>query len=121
MNITKRLLLFENGGLPQEGLLFYSRLPNSEAIPWDEEATYEDNMLFGGWILPEIAPLILEAAPLFYDGGNSPLLKTGADILSMVGINTAQVLFSWRRGLAIYALTTPLLILARAKKIMKIV
>ena len=105
-------------GLPRTGLLFYSKLPNTEEVLWADDLVIGDEYyMFGGWLLTAGSAGLFAAAPDFYDGAAStPLPLRDIEILALSGINTANVLFSVRKGLAVYTSTTNETILAKARK-----
>lgn len=105
-------------GLPRTGLLFYSKLPNTEEVLWADDLVIGDEYyMFGGWKLTAGSAGLFAAAPDFYDGAAStPLPLRDTEILALSGINTANVLFSVRKGLAVYTSATNETILAKARK-----
>ena len=104
--------------LPRIGLLFYSKLPNTEEVLWADDLVIEDEYyMFGGWLLTAGSAGLFAAAPDFYDGdADTPLPLRDSEILALAGINTGNVLFSVRKGLAVYAEDTDETILAKARK-----
>lgn len=120
-NVIKELKNFgslRGQSLPSTGLLFYSKLPNTEEVLWADDLVIDDEYyIFGGWLLTVGSAELFAAAPDFYNGNaNTPLPLRDIEILALTGINTANVLFSLKRGLAIYALNTDEAILTQAKK-----
>jgi hypothetical protein len=113
-----RLIGGGSSRLPRAGLLFYSRLPNTEEVLWADDLVIGDEYyMFGGWLLTAGSAGLFAAAPAFYDGAASdPLPLRDSEILALSGINTANVLFSLRKGLAVYAADTDEAILAKARK-----
>lgn len=104
--------------IPRIGLLFYSKLPNTEEVLWADDLVIGDEYyMFGGWKLTAGSADLFAAAPDFYNGAaNDPLPLRDTEILALTGINTDNVLFSLKRGLAIYDPATDESILAKARK-----
>lgn len=117
---SRRRHVVTKGGriLPRSGLLFYSKLPNTEEVLWADDLVIGDEYyMFGGWLLTAGSAELFAAAPAFYDGGASaPLPLRDTEILDLVGINTDNVLFSLRKGLAVYDPATAETILTKARK-----
>ena len=117
---SRRRHVVTKGGrtLPRTGLLFYSKLPNTEEVLWADDLVIGDEYyMFGGWLLTAGSAGLFAAAPAFYDGAAStPLPLRDTEILDLVGINTDNVLFSLRKGLAVYDPATSETILAKARK-----
>lgn len=88
--------------LPRTGLLFSSRLPNTEDILWDEEALFEENMFWGGWILPVECYAYMEHDDGFwFSDSTTPVARTGEEILAWPWINTGNIEFSLAAGLSV--------------------
>ena len=116
----KRVITHGGGGfsLPREGLLFFSWLPNTEGVLWADDQVIDDEYyVFGGWVLPASNSDVFTATGLdWYTDVNTPKVLRDTEILALAGINTTNVFFSMRRGLAVYETTISVEILARIKK-----
>lgn len=104
--------------LPTTDLLFYSKLPNTEEVLWADDLVIDDEYyVFGGWKLTASdANLFAAAGSDWYTDVDTPLALRDSEILALVGINTANIFFSLKRGLAIYSATADADILAKAAK-----
>ena len=116
----KQVITHGGGGfsLPREGLLFFSWLPNTENVLWADDQVIDDEYyVFGGWILPASDSDVFTATGTdWYTDINTPKVLRDTEILGLTGINTANIFFSVRRGLAIYETTISAEVLARIKK-----
>lgn len=85
---------------------------------WADDLVIGDEYyMFGGWLLTAGSAALFAAAPDFYNGAvNDPLPLRDTEILALTGINTDNVLFSLKRGLAVYDQETDAAILAKARK-----
>lgn len=118
--MKKQVVTHGGGGfsLPREGLLFFSWLPNTEDVLWADDQVIDDEYyVFGGWVLPSGDSDVFSAAGSdWYTDVNTPKVLRDTEILDLTGINTANVFFSMRRGLAIYEMSISAEVLARIKK-----
>ena len=88
-------------GLPHRYLEFYTRTPNTELVEWDEGASWDDNILWGGFSAPAGDADCFAAAPELYTDVNTPLVLTGSQLLAMMGHEWSWQ-FSTAKGLSIY-------------------
>lgn len=107
-----------SSGIPRQGLLFYSRMPNTEEVLWADDLVIDDEYyVFGGWKLTAgDAALFAAAGTDWYTDVDTPLPLRDTEILALTGINTANIFFSLRKGLAVYASDTDAATLAKAQK-----
>ena len=118
--------LTRQGGqsLPRTGLqLFLPRENDYRALDWETEVDWDESMTgyFGG----DVAAIRTatgwtngNANPL-YGADGTPLVTTKEEIEGWVGINTANILFSYPK-LAIYAADVDAAVLTKAKAVLKI-
>ena len=116
----KRVITHGGGGfsLPHDGLLFFSWLPNTEDVLWvDDQVIDDEYYVFGGWILPASNSDVFTAAGSYwYTDVNTPKVLRDTEILALAGINTTNIFFSMRRGLAVYETSISAEVIARIKK-----
>lgn len=118
--IIRHIVSEYHGGvsLPREGLLFFSWLPNTEDVLWADDLVIGDEYyVFGGWLLTAgDSDLFAAAGSDWYTDVDTPIPLRDSEILALDGINTSNIFFSLKRGLAIYAPSTDSAILAKAAK-----
>jgi hypothetical protein len=103
MNITTRLHQIESSTLPRANLLFYSRFPNTGDVIWGEDDILPEDMYFGGWVLPAELASAIGYPSFFFDADGVPIARQGLELLAWSGINQYTVIYSNRRGLAVYS------------------
>lgn len=100
-------------GLPRAGLLFYSRRPNSEGQAWDDDDAWVEDAEWGSWMLPSsLFAQIGES--IFFEADGTPLDVTGTAVAASDIVNVDYILFSERRGLAVYDDETAAEVMAEA-------
>ena len=104
--------------LPRENLLFFSWLPNTEDVVWADDQVIDDEYYaFGGWVLPASDSATFTATGTdWYTDVDTPKVLRDTEILALAGINTTNIFFSMRRGLAVYETSISAEVLARIKK-----
>lgn len=117
----KKQVVTQGGGgfsLPREGLLFFSWLPNTEDVLWADDLVIGDEYyVFGGWLLTAgNSDLFTAAGSDWYTDVDTPIPLRDSEILALDGINTSNIFFSLKRGLAVYAPSTDSAILAKTAK-----
>ncbi len=107
-----------SSGIPRQGLLFYSRMPNTEEVLWADDLVIDDEYyVFGGWLLTAgNSDLFTAAGSNWYTDVDTPIPLRDSEILALEGINTANIFFSLKKGLAVYNASTDAAILAKAAK-----
>lgn len=93
-----------SSSIPKADLLFYSKLPNTEDTTLgDDEVIADENYAFGGWILPSgNTPVYTATGTDWYVDVSTPKVLQDSDILALPSINSTNVFFSFKRGLAVY-------------------
>lgn len=111
-------------GIPRTDLLLYLPRENDyRSLSWDEEVDWDESLTgyfsgdveairtATGWTMGNANPL--------YAADGTPLVASKAEIEGWTGINTANILFKYPK-LAIYTTDVDIVILAKAKEVMKI-
>lgn len=112
--------------LPRTGLLLYLARPNSDGYLTDETSEIPEDEVNWGFYTGEDATIIVAIENALGAGNVLEGVALATEIAAATGVNDSNVLFklgdaTGQTGkLAIYAIDTPADVLAKAKKVLKI-